>query len=127
VLFWAFLGEASGGVKWVVLVIATLIAVLGAGIKYLVPGKRLKSAGVPNSALLAGGALGLIGFFVVPVVGLILGFVLGIYLVERARLGAAQAWPSTKHALAAAGMALLIEFTTALAIAVVWVFGLLAA
>lgn len=127
VLFWAFLGEASGGVKWVVLVIATLIAVLGAGIKYLVPGKRLKSAGVPNSALLAGGALGLIGFFVVPVVGLILGFVLGIYLVERGRLGAAQAWPSTKHALAAAGMALLIEFTTALAVAVVWVFGLLAA
>ncbi len=127
VVFWAFLGEAGGGVKWVVLVVATLIAVLGAGIKYLVPGKRLKSAGVPNSALLAGGALGLIGFFVVPVVGLILGFVLGIYLVERARLGASQAWPSTKHALAAAGMALLIEFTAALAIAVVWVFGLLAA
>jgi uncharacterized protein YqgC (DUF456 family) len=127
VLFWAFLGEESGGVKWVVLVVATVIAVLGAGIKYLVPGKRLKSAGVPNSALLAGGVLGLIGFFVVPVVGLILGFVLGIYLVERSRLGAAQAWPSTKHALAAAGMALAIEFTTALAIAVVWVFGLLAA
>jgi uncharacterized protein len=127
VVLWAFLGEASGGVKWTVLVIATLVAVLGAGIKYLVPGKRLKSAGVPNSALLAGGVLGLIGFFVVPVVGLILGFVLGIYLVERARLGPGRAWPSTKHALTAAGMAMLIEFTAALAVAVVWVFGLIAA
>jgi uncharacterized protein len=127
VLFWAFLSDAGGGVRWVVLVVATVIAVVGAGIKYLMPGRRLKEAGVPNSALLAGAGLGLVGFFVVPVVGLILGFVLGVYLVEHARLGAAQAWPSTKHALAAAGMALLIEFTTSLAIAVVWVFGLIAA
>jgi uncharacterized protein YqgC (DUF456 family) len=125
VLMWAFLGEAGGGVKWLVLVLATTVAVLGALIKYLVPGRRLKSVGVPNSALLAGGVLGLIGFFVVPVVGLILGFVLGVYLVERARVGAGQAWSSTKQALAAAGMAMLIEFTAALGVAVVWVFGLL--
>jgi uncharacterized protein len=125
VVFWAFLGDAGSGVKWVVVVVATLVAVLGAGIKYLVPGRRLKSAGVPNSALLAGGVLGLIGFFVIPVVGLILGFVLGIYLVERSRLGPGGAWPSTKQALAAAGMAMLIEFTAALAVAVVWVFGLI--
>jgi len=126
VLFWAFLGDASGALKWLVLVLATLVAVIGALIKYLVPGKRLKAAGVPNTALLAGGVLGLIGFFVVPVVGLILGFVLGIWLVERVRVGPAQAWPSTKRALAAAGLAMLIEFTAALGVAVVWVFGLLA-
>jgi uncharacterized protein YqgC (DUF456 family) len=127
VLLWALLGDASGTVRWTVLAVATLVALIGAGIKYVLPGKRLKKAGVPNSALLAGGALGLIGFFVVPVVGLILGFVLGVYLVERARLGAGRAWPSTKEALIGAGMAMLIEFTTALGVAVVWVFGLLAA
>ena len=125
VLFWALLGDAPGALKWLVLVFATLVAVLGALVKYLVPGQRLKAAGVPNSALLAGGVLGLIGFFVVPVVGLILGFVLGVWLVERARVGAAQAWPSTKRALAAAGLAMLIEFTAALGVAVVWVFGVL--
>jgi uncharacterized protein len=126
VLFWALFGDASGTIKWLVLVLATLVAVLGALVKYLVPGKRLKAAGVPNSALLAGGVLGLIGFFVVPVVGLILGFVLGIWLVERVRVGADQAWPSTKRALAAAGLSMLIEFTAALGVAVVWVFGLVA-
>src|SRR5690349_9256710 len=68
VLFWALLGDASGVVRWSVLAIATAVAVIGAVIKYLVPGKRLKSAGVPNTALMAGGVLGLIGFFVVPVV-----------------------------------------------------------
>ena len=126
VLFWALLGDASGAVKWTVLAVATVVAVLGALIKYLVPGKKLKSAGIPNTALLAGGALGLVGFFVVPVVGLILGFVLGVFLVERARLGPGQAWPSTRRALGAAGLAMLIEFTTALGVAVVWVFGLVA-
>lgn len=125
VLLWAVLGEGSGGVRWLIFGVATAVALLGALIKYLVPGRRLKQAGVPNSALLAGGLLGVIGFFVIPVLGLPLGFVLGIYLVERTRLGAGQAWPSTKQALHAAGMAMLIEFTAALAVAVVWVLGLL--
>jgi uncharacterized protein YqgC (DUF456 family) len=126
VVLWVFLGDAGGGVRWVVLVVATAVAVIGAGIKYLLPGKRLKNAGVPNSALFAGGVLGLIGFFVIPVVGVVIGFVLGVYLVERVRLGPGRAWPSTRTALTAAGMAMLIEFTAALGIAVVWVFGLLA-
>ncbi len=125
VLFWAIFGEGSSAVRWLVLGVATAVALLGALIKYMVPGRRLKSAGVPNSALLAGGVLGVIGFFVIPVLGLPLGFVLGVYLVERARLGADRAWSSTKHALHAAGMAMLIEFTSALAVAVIWVFGLL--
>jgi uncharacterized protein YqgC (DUF456 family) len=126
VLLWAVLGDADGALRWVVLGLATAVAVIGAGIKYLWPGKRLKSAGVPNRALLAGGVLGLIGFFVIPVVGLIIGFVLGVWLAERVRLGPERAWGSTKQALAAAGLAMLVEFTAALGIAVVWVFGLLA-
>jgi uncharacterized protein len=125
VLLWAILGEGDSAVRWLVFGVATAVALLGALIKYMVPGRRLKQAGVPNSALVAGGVLGVIGFFVVPVVGLPVGFVLGIYLVERARLGAGRAWPSTKQALTAAGLAMLIEFTSALAVAVIWVFGLL--
>ncbi|XVV10645.1 DUF456 domain-containing protein [Actinoplanes sp. CA-131856] len=124
VLLWALLGSDSGG-RWVVLAVATLVALGGAAVKYLVPGKRLKSVGVPNTALLAGGVLGVIGFFVIPVIGIVIGFVLGVYLVELQRLGHERAWPSTRHALAAAGMAMLIEFTTALAVGVIWVFGLL--
>jgi uncharacterized protein YqgC (DUF456 family) len=125
VLFWALLGDADNG-RWVVLGLATLVALAGTLVKYLWPGKRLKSTGVPTTSMLAGGVLGLIGFFVVPVIGLGLGFILGLWLAERARLGPGQAWPSTKHALTAVGLAMLVEFAAALAIAVVWVFGLLA-
>jgi uncharacterized protein YqgC (DUF456 family) len=126
VLVWAFLGDA-GAVRWVVLGLATAVAVAGTVVKYLWPGKRLKSTGVPTTTLLAGGVLAVIGFFVVPVVGLVLGFVLGIWLAERLRLGAGRAWPSTRQALAAVGLSLLVEFVAALGIAVVWLFGVLAA
>jgi uncharacterized protein YqgC (DUF456 family) len=125
VLFWAILGDA-GAARWAVFGLATVVAVAGTVVKYLWPGKRLKSTGVPASSLLAGGVLGVIGFFVVPVVGLVLGFVLGVWLAERARLGAGQAWPSTRQALAAVGLSMLVEFIAAVGIGVVWVLGLLA-
>jgi uncharacterized protein YqgC (DUF456 family) len=125
VLLWAVLGDAGGG-RWAILGFATLVAAAGTVVKYLWPGRRLKSTGVPTSSLLAGGVLGLIGFFVVPVVGLVLGFVLGIWLAERARLGAGRAGPSTRQALAAVSLSLLVELAAALTIAVIWVFGLLA-
>jgi len=127
VLVWVVFGEAGGGSGWVVFTLATLVAVGGTVVKYLWPGKRLKSTGVPTSSLLAGGVLGVIGFFVVPVVGLVLGFVLGLWLAERARLGPGQAWPSTRAALAAVGLSMLVEFAAALGIAVLWIFGLVAA
>ncbi|BAL91645.1 hypothetical protein AMIS_64250 [Actinoplanes missouriensis 431] len=127
VLLWALLGDGSAAVRWAVLGVATLIAGAGLVIKFLWPGKKLKTTGVPNSALLAGGVLGLIGFFVVPVIGLVLGFVLGVWLVEVNRLGSARAWPSTRSAIAAVGLSLLVELAAALAIAITWVIGLLAA
>jgi uncharacterized protein YqgC (DUF456 family) len=125
VLFWALLGDAGTG-RWVVLALATVVAAGGTVVKYLWPGKRLKSTGVPTSSMLAGGVLGVVGFFVVPVVGLVLGFILGLWLAERVRLGPGQAWPSTREALGAVGLSLLVEFAAALAVAVIWVFGLLA-
>ncbi|WP_306215305.1 DUF456 domain-containing protein [Actinoplanes sp. RD1] len=124
VLFWALLGDADGG-RWAVLVLATAIAAGGTVVKYLWPGRRLKETGVPTSSLVAGGLLGLAGFFVVPVVGLVLGFVLGIYLAEARRLGGNRAWPSTRGALAAVGLSLLVELAAALGIGVLWLFGLL--
>jgi uncharacterized protein YqgC (DUF456 family) len=125
VLFWA-LFSGAGGARWAVLGIATLVAVVGALIKYLWPGKRLKDSGIPTLTLLAGGVLGIVGFFVVPVVGLPLGFVLGVWLAELGRLGSAQAWGSTRQAMTAVGLAMMVEFAAALGVAVVWLFGVLA-
>lgn len=127
VLVWALLADAGTTLKWLVFALATVIAGTGLVVKFLWPGRKLKDSGVPLPSLLVGGILGLIGFFVIPVVGLLLGFLLGIYAMETVRLGPEQSWPSTRRALAAVGLSLLVEFAAALAIAVVWTFGLIAA
>lgn len=118
----------NDAVGWTVLGIAVGIVAIGSVAKYLLPGRKLRDAGVPGRTLVAGAVLGVIGFFVIPVVGLFLGFVLGVYLAEHARLGSsALAWPSTRGALAAVGWSLLIELATGLLAAGVWVGALVLA
>ena len=121
VLVWAI--DLGTGTAWSVLAVATAFLALGAVVKYVVPGRRLKDNGIPTSTLLLGGVLGVVGFFVVPVVGLLVGFVLGVYLAELNRVGRAAAWPATKHALKAVGLSLLIELTAALLAAATWATG----
>ncbi|MEJ3657652.1 DUF456 domain-containing protein [Actinomycetes bacterium KLBMP 9759] len=107
---------------WTVLGIAVAIVVAGSIAKYLLPGRKLRDSGVPGRTVAAGGVLGVVGFFVIPVVGLFLGFVLGVYLAELARLkDSSLAWPSTRRALAAVGWSILIELATGLLAAGVWV------
>lgn len=115
----------NDAVGWTVLGVAVLIVALGSIAKYLVPGRRLREAGVPTRTLALGGLLGVVGFFVIPVVGLFLGFVLGVYLGEFARLrDGALARPATRRALAAVGWSILIELATALLAVAVWIGGL---
>jgi uncharacterized protein YqgC (DUF456 family) len=115
---------ADGVTRWSVLSTVTVVAIAGIVVKYAWPGRNLKRNGIPNKTLLLGGVLAIVGFFVIPVVGLVIGFVLGIWLAETARLGDTKlAWPSTKHALKAAGLAMLVELGSALVIAVIWVAG----
>jgi uncharacterized protein YqgC (DUF456 family) len=111
VLVWAV--QDGSGTAWTVFSVTVALLALGTVVKYAVPGRSLKAAGVPNRTLLAGGLLGLVGFFVIPVVGLFVGFVLGVYLGELQRVGRDDAWPSTKHALKAAGLSVLIELVAA--------------
>ncbi|MFI7022500.1 DUF456 domain-containing protein [Micromonospora sp. NPDC049900] len=124
VLVWTLFGGAGAG-RWLVLGAATLVALGGTVVKYAWPGRNLKRAGVPTTSLLAGAVLGLIGFFVIPVVGLVIGFVGGIFAVERLRLGDTRlAWPATKQAVGAAGLSMLIEFLSGMVIGMLWVTGL---
>jgi uncharacterized protein YqgC (DUF456 family) len=124
VLVWA--AEVGGATAWTVFAVSAALLVAGGVVKYVLPGRRLKDAGIPSSTQWIGAALGIVGFFVVPVVGLFLGFVLGVYLAERHRVGGAAAWPSTKAALRAAGLSIAIELAAGLLATLVWVGGVVA-
>jgi uncharacterized protein len=124
VLVWA--AASATAVGWVVFALVTTLLVVGGIVKYAVPGRGLKTAGVPSRTLIAGGLLGIVGFFVIPVVGLVVGFVLGVYLAELQRVGLDAAWPSTRAALRAAGLSLLIELAAGLLAAAAWLVGAVA-
>ena len=115
---WALMERT--GLAWTVVGIVTVILISSQVVKYLVPGRRMSREGVPTSTLLAGALLGVLGFFVVPLVGLPLGFVLGIYAAQRLGHDHPEAWRSTKAALRAVGLSILIELAAVLCAAALW-------
>jgi uncharacterized protein len=119
ILVWAVV-EGSA-VSWLLAVAAIGVIALGQVLKYLVPGRRMRESGVPGSVLVVGGLLGVVGFFVIPLVGLVVGFVGGVYLAEWWRLrSASEAWPTTLAAMKAAGLSMLIELASALIATSMW-------
>lgn len=124
ILVWAIV--TGGGWAWAVVAVAVL-ALGGAAVgKYLLAGRHLKRSEVPNSTLVWGAVAGVVGFFVIPVVGLVVGFVLGVYLAELARRrDPAPAWRATVSALKATGITILVELAGALVAAAAWLVGVL--
>jgi uncharacterized protein YqgC (DUF456 family) len=119
ILVWAVVERSA--VSWVAAVIALVVLVSGHVLTVLIPGRRMTAAGVPKLVLLAGAALGIVGFFVLPVVGLPLGFVLGVYLAEMVRMRAhAAAWTTTVEAMKGTGLAVLIGLCAAVIATSVW-------
>ncbi|MGN6780427.1 MAG: DUF456 domain-containing protein [Marmoricola sp.] len=122
VLVWALLTGTAVG--WAVAVVAVGLLVAGIAVKYAVPERRLRQAGVPRRSLLAGVATGVVGFFVLPVVGLVVGFLLGVLAAEWQRLGSpAAAGRSTMLAARAVGLAAVLELAFALLAAATWATG----
>lgn len=123
ILVWAT--ETQTGVGWAVLAVAVLgVAVAWVG-KYVLAGRGLKKAAVPNRSLVIGGLAGVVGFFVIPVIGLPLLFVLGIYVAEQIRLrDRGKAWVSTKAAIKATGITILVELAGAMVAVGAWVLAI---
>lgn len=120
VLVWAL--DARSGAGWILLTVVIAIYLAGVVLQWAVPGKRMKRAGVRTSTLLVGLAGAIVGMFVIPVVGLFVGFPVGVLLASFARtrdLG--EAWRATVQALKAVGTNILIELATAFTIIAVFV------
>jgi uncharacterized protein YqgC (DUF456 family) len=125
IVVWAAI--EGGAVAWTTCAIA--VAILGAAqaLKYAVPGRRLKIHGVPTASLAVAGVLAILGFFVIPVVGLVVGFVAGVYVAEAARLrDAHQAMATTAAAVRAVGLAIAIELGGGLLAVAAWLAGVIA-
>ena len=119
ILVWAVVERST--VSWLTAAVAIAVLVVGHVITFLVPTRRMSAAGIPWRTLAFGGLIGIVGFFAIPVVGLPLGFVLGVYLAEWIRVrDHSVAWTSTVEAMKGTGLAVLIGFTAAVLATTVW-------
>ncbi|MGW3665405.1 DUF456 domain-containing protein [Streptomyces sp. NPDC005141] len=119
VLWWA-LSEPQA-LSWAVLVGATAVLLLAQAIRWMLPPRRLRESGATTRMAVYAGAGAVLGFFLVPVVGAVPGFVGGIYLGERLRLGGhGEAKASVRTAMRAGGWSVLTELFACLLIMGAW-------
>ncbi|WP_310717952.1 DUF456 domain-containing protein [Streptomyces lydicus] len=125
VLWWAVTDKSAPA--WTVLMGATALLLLNQVLKWLLPARDLRAAGAPYRTLFLAGTAGIVGFFVIPVIGGLLGAVGGLYALERVRLGShGDAWASTRTVMRTIGLSVLIELFTCLLVVGAWAGVLLA-
>ncbi|MGC3022720.1 MULTISPECIES: DUF456 domain-containing protein [unclassified Brevibacterium] len=124
VLIWAII--IGGPTAWIIFAIVAVLVAAGMSSSLVLTGRKLKTLQVPNSSVLLGGVLAIIGFFVIPVLGLPIGFVLGLFLAEYGRLKDAKtAWNSSWESIKAIGLGAGIELGLALLASITYGIGLL--
>jgi uncharacterized protein YqgC (DUF456 family) len=123
ILVWAIM---TGGVEaWVVFGVAAIAVAIAEVLQWILAGKHMRKAEVPVLTLAVGGIAGIVGFFVVPVIGLFLFFVAAIFLLEWARRKDVRAaWAATKAAVQATLITIGVQLAGSLIAAGAWVVGL---
>lgn len=112
-LIWAIV--TGGWTSWVAFAIILVLGIIGMTTSYVLTGRRLQRHEVPTWPILVGIAAGIVGIFVIPFLGLPIGFLIGLYVSEALRLkdwkrGLTSAWVAIK----ALGIGIAIEFTLAM-------------
>src|SRR5947207_2230643 len=79
------LGTGFGAVGAVAFTVITVVAIAGVLAGWVVPRHAAARAGAARASMSIGAALAVVGFFVLPVVGVVLGGVLGVFVGEVLR------------------------------------------
>ncbi|MFG3349452.1 DUF456 domain-containing protein [Streptomyces sp. NPDC048018] len=119
-MLWWSLHEQTG-LAWILLVSSTGLLLLTQVVVWQLPPRRFRGVGITRRMVAYAGIGALLGFFLIPVLGAIPGFVGGIYLSERLRLGGhGQARAATRAVMRAAGTSVLVELFACLLIVGAW-------
>ncbi|MEU0026136.1 DUF456 domain-containing protein [Streptomyces sp. NPDC006335] len=119
VLWWAL--KDPQPVAWGVLVGTTVALFLSQVVRWALPPRKLRASGATPRMGVYAGAGAFLGFFLIPVLGAIPGFMAGIYLSERLRLGRhGEARAALRTAMRSGGSSVLAELFTCLLIMGAW-------
>ncbi|RZU34813.1 hypothetical protein EV284_4414 [Streptomyces sp. BK022] len=119
VLWWALTNPS--GLAWALLVGATVVLLVAHVVRWTLPARRLRESGATPRTAVYAGAGALAGFVLLPVVGALPGFMGGIYLGERLRLGRhGEAMAALRTAMRSGGSSVFTELFACLLIAAAW-------
>jgi uncharacterized protein len=112
-------GFGGVGTAAIAVILALGVAATVAGV--VIPQRAAGSAGATRTSLVLGIAGAVIGFFVIPVVGMPVGGALGIYLGERLRTADHDvAWAATVATLKGYGAGALVQLAAGVLMILVW-------
>ncbi|WP_336321795.1 DUF456 domain-containing protein [Streptomyces lavendofoliae] len=125
VMWWSL--HVRTGAAWWLLVGSSALLLVTQVVVWQLPARRLRGVGVTRRMVAYAGVGALLGFVLLPVVGAVPGYVGGIYLSERLRLGGhAAAMASTRGVMRAIGTSVLVELFACLLIVGAWTGAVLA-
>ena len=112
-LIWAIV--VGGWPAWLAFGLVLVFGAIGMTTSYVLTGRRLHAAEVPMWPIYVAIASGIVGIFVIPFLGLPIGFLLGLYIAEAVRQ---KDWKkgltSAGIAIKALGIGIMIEFSLAM-------------
>ncbi|MEZ0236040.1 MAG: DUF456 domain-containing protein [Actinomycetota bacterium] len=122
---WAL--QRGGPGAWAAFAIIAAVGIAGIVASSVLPARRASAAGAP-AWVIASGAVGLvIGFFVVPVIGALIGFPAGVFVAELVRhRRPGPAWRATGDAMKGVGIGIAIQLGAGVVMIGVWVGAVLA-
>ncbi len=113
--------QGTGPLVWTVVVLLLALTVAGSALSTVLPARRAASSGAPRASLWYAAVGAVVGFFVVPVLGLVLGGALGLLVAEQQRLGQwGPAWTSARGVLGAYGLGVLLELGIGVLMGLLW-------
>ncbi|KUG60296.1 DUF456 domain-containing protein [Nesterenkonia jeotgali] len=112
-IVWAVL--LGGPVVWTAALLGVVLAVIGWGSSTVLTGRSLHRQQIPRGPILIAIGTGLIGIFVLPPLGLFIGFAAGLFCAEFVRRDRdfRAAGTASLYALRAVGLGILLEFLLA--------------
>jgi uncharacterized protein YqgC (DUF456 family) len=110
--------EGFGAVAFGVI---TVLFLLGEAAGYVLPGRAAGAAGATGQSIALGAIAGIVGFFVIPVFGLPIGAVLGIFGAEFLRTKSGhEAYRTTVATIIGFGVGVLAQLGFGIAIVCTW-------
>lgn len=108
-LVWAII--MGSPITWVAAVVGIIVAGAGWSSSLILTGRTMKTRQIPKGPIMVGVVGALIGMFVIPFLGIFIGFAVGLLVAEIVRLkDFPQAWSSSLAAMKAMGLGMILEF-----------------